>query len=412
MNAAILVVRELSMRRRGAMLCGLGVAIAAGGLVAGEAVLRAHDIKEEAALLAKGSQTRLAADKFANAYKTITGAMGFTYRIIASRQDEADFFSAGYCRKTMAQNGPVSNALRAVGGAAAVVPVLRQKVWWPEQRRYVLVCGVGLTPKPFVRGSPGLPSPSHENAAVAGFQIGSDLGLQGNDALFIRGVEVTVDSLAPQRGTADDITLWMPLATVQKLLALPNRISELWVWADASANPDEFAANLTKAAMPAVVVEMKPQETVRRQSLAASEIAAAVAVAREREAARSASLRRRAMAHSAAAAGCAAALAWTAALSFANVFFRRRELGILRALGIGTRAVAAMCACRFALVGTAGAIAGCAAGTVVAAAAHCVPTLGWAAAIVAAAGALSAMAGLIPALWAAGRDPATVLARQ
>ena len=98
-----------------------------------------------------------------------------------------------------------------------------------------------------------------------------------------------------------------------------------------------------------------------------------------------------------------------------NVRHRRREIGVLRALGVGSGRIFGVFLTRAVLVGAAGAVAGYVIGFAAACAWPAAPPAGevfspWLlAAVLPLAPLLSAAAGWVPAMLAARQDPATVL---
>jgi hypothetical protein len=413
MSLIRVVVKELSMRRTGAMLAGCAVALVTGGLVAASGSLRSFEKKEDAVLREKELQTSNAAARFENEYRSITTNMGFTFRVLPPGQNETNFFSDGFCRRTMPQKGPTVQAVSKTPGVEFVVPVLRQKVWWPEQRRWVVLCGTAsASDSNGNRVRRSLNVPAFSGATIAGFEIGGDLHLARGGEIQMLGRKLRIDTLADQRGSIDDITLWLQLSDAQRILSSPGTINELWIWTLPSAQSKDFARQLINAVAPATVVEITPRVVVRQRSMLAAAVAAAASVQRERALALSASLRRHKMARKTAAIGIIAAVVWVSLLSFVNVFARRREIGVLRAMGFETIGIVFLCACRSAAIGVTGAIAGCLAGSAFSAAfAQSLPAFGDAVGLVVLTGCLSACAGIFPALLVSQSDPAAMVAK-
>jgi len=115
----------------------------------------------------------------------------------------------------------------------------------------------------------------------------------------------------------------------------------------------------------------------------------------------------------------AGAMLWIFFLAFGNARERKSEIGILRAMGVRESPIAAVFLLKAAMIGLLGALAGCAAGTLVAGAwAGFSPASGdfiallnpsALALVLAGAPALCIVASLGPALWAARLDPAVAL---
>jgi predicted lysophospholipase L1 biosynthesis ABC-type transport system permease subunit len=260
---------------------------------------------------------------------------------------------------------------------------------------------------------------------VAGAVVAERLGLKAGDPAVLLGRTFKVAAVQPPRGNEDDVTVWIDLGEAQALLAKPGLINSILALSCFCA--EATLVGITKEVGTILehkvqVVELAPQAATRRAARARAathgeESLAAEAAGREKL---------RAERHALVAwllpliiAGCTV---WVGLLAFSNVRERRTEIGVLRAVGVRAGQVFAVFLAKALVVGLIGAVVGYAAGLAIAAvwdayeagaagavglAALWMP--GLALAVLAAAPLVSAAASLVPAMTAAGQDPALVL---
>ena len=106
-----------------------------------------------------------------------------------------------------------------------LLPSVTRRIAWPEQDRDVILVGTRGEVPIMHRG---LKKPMLEAVApgkiVVGYDIHKDLGLSEGDTLALMGREFTVSTLHPQRGSEDDVTMWIDLKQAQQMLGLENLI--------------------------------------------------------------------------------------------------------------------------------------------------------------------------------------------
>ncbi len=69
--------------------------------------------------------------------------------------------------------------------------------------------------------------PVAKGTVELGAELGRRLGVTGGGKLELRGRSYDVASVRPEKGTRDDLTIYMLLADAQSLLGLEGRISEI-----------------------------------------------------------------------------------------------------------------------------------------------------------------------------------------
>jgi len=414
-----IVLREIRHRRTGFLVGVVSVAAAAACSIAAMTVLRRHDLETTRLVAAKEAETQAKMEAYEDDVRKLTVAMGFNVLILPKDQDLADLYADDYATRFMPEAYATRLAESRVATINHVLPSLQQKIKWPERQRTVILMGVrgevylhSAKQKPILDAvTPG--------TVVVGHELHSGLGLKAGDPLQILGRTFTVARLNPERGTKDDITLWIDLGEAQAMLDKPGLINAILAL-DCTCAADRLSlirAEILKILPDTQVIEFASQAIARAEARrrAAEEAAAAIAAEKaQRDRLRNARETMAAILVPAVAAVCAV---WIGLLALANVRERRAEIGIYRAVGLSTRQILLVFLGRAAAVGFAGAALGIAAALAFAAASGGATGSGvrtgidgrWLAWAVAAAPLLSVFASWLPALAAAQQDPADIL---
>lgn len=368
MNLGHIFIREVAFRKFQFLIGCFAVFIITLTFFTGFALFYSYNKSENSVLNKKITQTDSTMRTFELSYESIVRKMGFTYRLIPSEQTEADFFGNGYSDKVMPSS--IVNHLinRKPLLIETAIPVLRKKIWWKEQGRSVLVCGIGTdsisatNSDEFITGSP------QQGKIAAGYCIGNDLKLKRTAKLNVNGNTFIIDSVYNQRGSTDDITLWLTLADAQKLLSTYDSISEIWLWMKAgqSGDSDKTRKELTAIAKECRVIEVVPRSVVKAKSLLAARKESASALKRESELVATSQKHRNRILLITGITGTIVGVVLIFLLSWANVASRYGEIGLFRSIGFTSGKIfllflgrtSAMCLCGSAIGCTGGYIAG------------------------------------------------------
>jgi ABC-type lipoprotein release transport system permease subunit len=160
--------------------------------------------------------------------RKITKNLGFNIYVLPRDQNLADFYANDFGEKTM----PQSLVQRLADSKDIITiqhlrPALIRKIDWPEQNLQLILMGVsGVVPWTHRQNAkvplaeavpPGKINLGHLLADQAGLEVGSNV--------VLRGEAFSVQEIYEPRGTKDDITAWIDLATAQRMLELPERIN-------------------------------------------------------------------------------------------------------------------------------------------------------------------------------------------
>jgi ABC-type lipoprotein release transport system permease subunit len=431
MGLATLMLGELRHRWLNALLSLLTVLSAVGCLVAALALLREHHLATAAIIATKEEETRTRLAALAEDMRKITVRMGFNILILPKDQNLGDFYADDYATRTMPEDYAERLASSGIATINHILPSLQQKVRWTEQERTVLLIGVrGEIPPPPGAGAgaegksgkkpllPGL----RPGQVMLGHQLHRSLGLKPGDVIQLRGRSFTVGECRPEKGTKDDITMWIGLAEAQALLDQPGRINAILALECNCKTVDrlgEIRAEVARILPDTQVLEYESQALARAEARNRADAEGVAAIAAERE--RREGLEREKERLAAALVPLALVVGGVliGLLSWQNTRDRAMEIATLRAIGVCTRSILLLVLGRAAAIGLVGSVLGFGLGLLVAG--LWTPTAAmalalretlapaWLLAAVGAGPLLAVAAAWLPALAAAQRDPADLL---
>jgi len=185
------------------------------------------------------------------------------------------------------------------------------------------------------------------------------------------GKTFNVSRLHPERGSSDDVTLWIDLNQAQELLGLQNLVHAILALECECVGDriSQIRAEIAAILPGTQVIERYSQALARaeartkakqvaEESLEAERLAAAASLALELESRKRIERGRRQSAQVALPLVLILAASAVGVLAYMNVRYRREEIGILRALGLRTGQVLAVFLGKAAISGVIGGIAG------------------------------------------------------
>jgi len=424
MNALRLSLQEIAHRKLSFILGLLSVMIAVAVLAGAATMLSGHDLRTEQLVAQKEADTREEMTKMEDDYRRIMKAMGYNVLILHRDQSFEELQRLGHPTHYMPEDWAQQLADQNVDTLNHLLPVLQEKISWPEMKREVLLTGVrgqlAFKDSPKNRRPP-IMQPVEDGQIKLGAELARELGLSVGDTVTMRGRELSVSEIYARRGTQDDQTAWVSLRQAQEWMARPGQINGVLAL-ECLCNVEELGTieyHVHKILPDTKVYEFSSLITAR--GLARQRAAEAHKRAVEQEMYYRAGLReeRRALASILVPVASLGAAAWVMFLMMGNVRERRAEIGILRAIGVSGGKIQSVFLLKAVLMGLGGGLIGLVIGTVGGAWLSEVPpgtedflTLLNAKLLIGAligAPILAALAGWLPARTAARQDPALVL---
>jgi putative ABC transport system permease protein len=354
-----LIYREIAHRKVSFLLGVLAVTLAVGTLVAAQAItqgdaletsrlLAAKQQQVEAALAEKHEAVAKAGADLEDAIRKQMLGLGFNVLILPEDQELSELHLSGGLSATMPESYVDKLAGSDIVTVNHLLPSVTRRITWPEQDRDVILVGTRGEVPIMHRG---LKKPMLEAVApgkiVVGYDIHKDLGLSSGDTVRLMGEEFTVSTLHPQRGSEDDVTLWIDLKQAQQMLGLENLIHAILALECECAGDrisvirEEIAGILPgtqvverySAALARAEARAKAKQTAE-SALAVEEQSAKEVLQREAASRREHEDRRLAMAGLVVPFAMIASIALVGLLAYANARARQPEIGILRAIGL------------------------------------------------------------------------------
>jgi hypothetical protein len=458
MNLGRLILREIRYRKLNFLLGVLSVLGAVGCLVAMlglldehdrqtgviladqkvqmETMLADHDQATQKIIAQREADTRQRMAKLEDDYRKIGVGLGFNLLILPKDQNLADLYADDYATKDMPEDYAMKLVRSKVITINHVLPALQQKLKWPEQERTIILVGV--------RGVVLLQNPRQKpimdtvpaGSIVLGHELHRSMKLKVGDRVKLMDRDFKVFRLEPEKGNKDDITAWINLAEAQAMLGKEGRINAILAL-ECGCAADRLAQIRSEigAILPDTqVIEYTTQAVARAEARNRATREAEDALAQEKSSRAQLRQQQESLAatafqqeienrqrHRAEQEGFAAwlvpvvvggAAVWIGFLMLANVRERRGEIGILRAIGLGTAQVLGLFLGKALMLGLIGGLAGYLAGVAVAcwSAGHLEAIQpGLLLTVVLTAPVLAGLASWLPALLAARQDPALVL---
>ncbi len=425
-----LIQKEICYRKTGFGIGLLCVAIAIASLTGALTLLRVYETRTSEILEERERETRAEMDRLENDYRRIMRDLGHNVMILHEDQSRSALRTVGHPDTFMPADYVYQLGHGGIETLNHLLPVLQQRVTWPEQEMDVILMGTpGQVPvfhltrfltedgesyrNPIFRAIP-------EGKIEIGHAIATDLGLRPGDTITLMGESFEVHRVNRAQGSEEDIMLWCNLDVAQRWLDREDQINIIFALEcicdieGLGAITDEISAILPDVQ----VLEFSSRVIARGEARQRAEQESRRAIAAELAHRTQMSDELRGFATILVPVVLAASGLWIFFLILGNVRERESEIGILRAIGVKESVIAGIFLGKAIGMGLVGALIGYVAGVLAGAlggggVAHGSVwgqfnlTLLAVALLVAVV--LCAAAGWVPAMLAAQRDPADML---
>ncbi len=396
-----LIQREILHRKLNFALALCAVIAAVAASVGAVTLLAAHRVEVTQQTVALNDEMR-----------KITKRMGFNVMILPKDQDLGDLYSKGFASKTMPEGYADTLANSKIVTVNHLLPSLEQKLSWPERdhRTIVLVGVKGQVPISHRDPRKPIMQAVKKGKIILGAELARTEKLKVGDKVGLLGKEFEVEKVNKPLGNKKDITVWIDLETAQKMLKMEGKINAIFALECACAMSDlpKVRAEITKILPGTQVVEFGTKALARAE--------ARQAAVKSAEATLSTRTTMAAIMLPAVILGMGV-IVWV--LTLGNVRERRYEIGVLRALGLSSNKVVWIFVAKALVIGLVGGLIGWVVGYA---------ATGWysagafkdvkiemlflplvLAAVIVLTPVLTVVASWLPAISAAGEDPALVL---
>lgn len=421
MNIARIILKEILHRKTNFIMGICSIAMAAAFLMGILLLLQIHDWKTERVVLEKEREMRAQMGSMEDEYRKITKKMGFNVLVLPKNQNLADFYADDQTSLFMPESYAQSLAQSSIVTVQHLLPMLQQKVKWPEQRRTVLLIGVrDEIPIAHEGSMQPILKPVPPDTVTVGYELCATLRLKKGDSLRFMGRDFKIHECQEERGGKDDITIWMNLNEAQELLGKEGLITGIMALECkcALANLPKVRKEIEAILPDTQVVEFASKALARAEARQQAEQTAQTVVNGWKENRAQLRQQKESFASILAPLLIIGAGIWVGLLAYGNARDRRAEIGILRTLGLSTRHILVLFLGKAMIIGLTGAILGALVGAGIGfawggalqgARPFILTLLSPMITLIASAPVLATLASWLPALWAAQQDPAVAI---
>ncbi len=363
MRLGRIVTREIAHRKINFLLSVAGAALAVACVVAMTCLLGAHQRHTAEILEGMRAETEADMKKLEDEIRKSMKGLGFNIYIFPKDQEMAEVYAEGFASKTMPEEYATRLGASEIVTVNHLLPSLTKKLKWKEQNdRTVIAIGIrGEVPIAHRDPKSPLIDPVEKGQLVLGYELHHGTGLKTGDTTLLMGREFIISKCHEERGSKDDITLWINLSEAQELLDEPGRINAIQALECNCATIDrlgEIRAELMKILPDTQIIETQSTALARAESRNLAQATAAKKMAdTQRELAVLGAERER-FAGLLLPLATVVAMLWIGLLALMNVRERVAEIGILRAVGVKSGKILAIFLTRASLAGLLGAVVG------------------------------------------------------
>ncbi len=431
MKPWLLIKNEIGYRKVGFGIGLACVAIAIGSFSGSITVLQAHETRTEEILAQRERETREEMERLENDYRRIMRNLGHNVMILHADQSRAALRAVGHPDTYLPEEYVHRLGRGYIETLNHLLPVLQERTTWPERDLDIILMGTPgqvpvahltrfLTEDGEAYRNPII-SPIPEGKIEIGHAIAREFGLRPGDTVTFMGEPFEIHRVNAAQGSEEDIMVWCNLDVAQRWLdraGLINIIFALECVCDIDglgAITEEISALLPDVQ----VLEFSSRVIARGEARQRAEQEARRAIAAEIAHRAQIGDELRTFATVLIPVVLLASGLWIFFLILGNVRERESEIGILRAIGVKESVIAWIFLSKALVMGLVGAVIGYLIGVAAGALRGGVglfdtrfwtyfnPVLLLISLLVALM--LCALAGWIPAMWAAQRDPADIL---
>jgi ABC-type lipoprotein release transport system permease subunit len=361
MSLLRLVFKEISYRPLNFCLGVISIIIAVGCFTGSLTLLRIFDLKTQQILEEKHAQIEKQMAELKDEMRKTMLKLGFNIVILPEGQDLSDWYADNYASRYMPEEYVEKLACARIMTITHLLPVLEQKVKWKEKERTVILMGVkGEVPQLHRKPKRPLRQPVPPGKIIVGYELHRSLKLKKGDKVKLLGREFTVAKCEEEKGSKEDITIYLSLAEAQELLGKKGVINAIWAlecrcaWANLAKVREEV-----KKILPGVqVIEKASRALTRAEARAKVEKEAKSLLKREKQARLRLKKEREQFTSLLVLLVMFASMIWIGFLFFNNVRERKKEIGILKSLGFQSIHILFIFLLKAAIMGIGGGLVG------------------------------------------------------
>lgn len=362
MNPWKMLIREIRHNPRGILANIIAVAVAVAVVGGALTVLKTHELHTANLFGEQQKQTEEKLHRLWDEMRKATLQLKFNLLILPEKQSLRQWHIQDSGNEYMPEEYITKLANGGLITARHFLATLQERLKWPETGRTIILIGTkGETPS--ANKSPRTPmvDPVPQGRIVLGHELWYSLDIQTNQTLTLLGRDFKVQKCHPERGTKDDISVWIHLDEAQELLDKPaqiNAIQALECLCSGGGILPALRPKIKKLLPETQVIERKSKALARAEARLKTARESKQIIATEKKARQKLLATRTKMAGVVVPSVIIAAVIWIMMLELGNIRKREPEIGILRAIGLGSRHILALFLGKQLLAGLIGGVIG------------------------------------------------------
>ncbi len=336
MNLRTIITSEIQYSRKNFLLGVITIAIISGTILAMVILSQGYDYYAENQEKEKVRATEQHMNRVLQNYQKITQHMTFTVRILPTKEETGGFYTEGYVQQTMPLEYVDTLCTVFRKEMNAVIPVLRQKKFWQEQHRSILMASTGPTvihhPDTSRYYGYHYVQPGH---IVLGYELHNGNGYKAGDTITILYNSFVIERCLGQRGSIDDITAWFNYEDINHGVNVRKLISEIWIWPEiySMKKHDELVQRIRRILPETSVSAVLSPAVMKAKAVATAAQVSKKGIQKEKKFSQLQRQNRRHFLRFITGILMIGTILFVSCILFANCMRRKKELALLTALG-------------------------------------------------------------------------------
>jgi ABC-type lipoprotein release transport system permease subunit len=347
----------------------IAIVVGVGVFVGQVTLLNAHDLETERLLEARQQRIEEKMQAMQEEYRQIMDEHGFNLLILPKDQQLDNFYDEGFVSQFMPEAYVEQLAASGSLTITHLLPVLEQKIRWPEQfNRTIVLAGIrnevmsqqeGNTVELETREA-SLVEAVRLGSMHIGYELWNSMRLNVGDTVTLLGERLKIAECLPQQGSQEDISVWLDLRQAQKLLGKEQQINMIKALKTYTSTRDftTIRTEITDILPQTQVVILENDVTTLAQTRDRAKEAEAQALQAEQDHRDTLRSQLQTFTMWFVPIVLIISLGLVVLLAFTDVNKRRPEIGVLRALGFKSQQIFQVFLTKAFLLGICGAIIG------------------------------------------------------
>jgi len=232
MSLTRLIYREILHRKFAFLIGVLSVAAVVAVVVAMTSVMEVYQLRTDSYLEEQLVETEMVMAENEDTYRKIGKMLSFNLLVLSADQDLNEYLNTGYITEDMPIEYVDSLKYSGINTIQHLLPTIERSAVWPERGDMsVVLAGSSGEVTESHGGRLPLMQPVAPGTVVLGYRLwsqsDSESQVEVGDVITFQGEEYEVSACNSERGSRDDVTLWLDLGEAQGFVGAEGRIDAI-----------------------------------------------------------------------------------------------------------------------------------------------------------------------------------------